>query len=203
MAQVSQGRAARGVKQTTRSNTRAILAELAERASALHRRSIESYIECGRVLLEAREVADHGQWGEFLHQAGIPERTAQRMTRLARAGIKPDTVSDLGGIRATLDAIATVEKWPVETRAWWEQNGGPDEALLAATAIDDARAFWRALCNATPKDSPEWAAIVQAAPDGPWSTSRWIDFTDALITAETEDQKRDAMTLAPWKKEAA
>ena len=166
--------------------------------------SIESYIECGRVLLEAREVADHGQWGEFLHQAGIPERTAPThdATR-ARRNQNPTRCRIWAAFGRRLMQLRP------------SKNGRSRPAHGGSKTAGRTRRYWRRLRLMTRahfgarfamrrrKIHPSGAAIVQAAPDGPWSTSRWIDFTDALITAETEDQKRDAMTLAPWKKEAA
>ena len=185
------------------SNSGTTLAELAQRAGALHRKSVDSWLACAEVLLEARAVAAHGEWTEFLREAGIPERTAQRMIKLARAGVKADTVTFLGGVRATLDAFSVVERWPVETRRRWREAGGaagePDGDLRAAAAIEDAFGWWRTFRHAVSKDSAEWDAIIQSVPDGPISTSRWLDFGDAVARAATDAEMRDAMALAPWR----
>lgn len=66
------------------------------------RKAIEHYLTAGRLLLEAKAKAAHGEWLPFLKDAGIPERTARRMMGLARSGIKSDTVTDLGGITRAL-----------------------------------------------------------------------------------------------------
>ena len=132
--------------QQTLINSDAILDELAERAASLHQRALDSWIECAYVLLEAREIAEHGQWLQFLQHAGISERTAQRMLRLARAGLKSDTASDLGGVTATLNYLS---------------------------AIDRAMDNWRAaLAEATP-GTGEHVEILQDRPDGLLSGIRW------------------------------
>lgn len=87
-----------------------ILADLAEQVKAAssastdaERTSIAKALEAGALLVQAKDACSHGEWLPFLERAGVPERKAQRLIRLARSGLKSDTVSDLGGIRATLD----------------------------------------------------------------------------------------------------
>ena len=68
-----------------------------------HRDAIQAYLECGRALLEAREVAEHGTWLPLLDEFEIPQRTAQNMMRLAREySDDADAVIEAGGIRAAL-----------------------------------------------------------------------------------------------------
>ena len=83
---------------------------LAARFRRHHRTAIDSWLAAAEVLLEARETLARGEWGAFLEACCIGERTAQRMVRLARAAVKPDTVTGLGGIRATLDALPLIEE---------------------------------------------------------------------------------------------
>lgn len=72
-------------------------------ASALAERSAaDSALAAGAALCEAKDLCKHGEWLPFLREAGIPERKAQRYMQLSRSGLKSDTVSDLGGIKATL-----------------------------------------------------------------------------------------------------
>ena len=127
-------------------NSDAILDELADRAAGFHQRAIDSWIKCAYVLLEAREIASHGQWLRFLQHAGIPERTSQRMLRIARAGLKSDTVSDLGGIRATLDYLS---------------------------AVDRAMENWRAALAKATEGTEKYDEILQDVPDGLYSGVRW------------------------------
>ena len=86
------------------SNTQVVLTELAERAARHYCRSTESWLACATVLLEARKIANHGEWLPFLRHAGIPERTARDMLTIVRSGAKSATVADLG-IRRTLELI--------------------------------------------------------------------------------------------------
>jgi hypothetical protein len=60
-------------------------------------------IEAGTLLIEAKQLCRHGEWLPFLERAGTPERKAQRYMRLARTGLNPTAVSDLGGIKAALE----------------------------------------------------------------------------------------------------
>ena len=76
------------MESSTGSNSDAILAELAERTAKLFRRSTADALACGYLLLQAREIADHGAWLPFLRDAGIPPRTARRMIAFARAGVE-------------------------------------------------------------------------------------------------------------------
>jgi hypothetical protein len=71
-------------------------------SATAERSAIEAAMAAGVALCEARTACAHGQWLPFLDAAGVPERKAQRYMRLARSGLKSDTVSDLGGIKATL-----------------------------------------------------------------------------------------------------
>lgn len=97
------------MSETILSNELADLAEsvgtLLRTSRAAERESINAAIEAGYLLVCARNCAGYGTWLPFLARAGIPERQAQRLMQLARAFIQPDTVSALGGIKATLAAL--------------------------------------------------------------------------------------------------
>ena len=93
-----------------KSNVQARLTALAERAGRSYGAALESWLETAVVLKEARAIAGHGDWGTFLDHAGIPIRTAQNMLKIANAGLKYETVSCLGGIRETLEALAESPK---------------------------------------------------------------------------------------------
>jgi hypothetical protein len=57
-------------------------------------------LEAGRLLVEAKEIAGHGNWSDWLGEnCSLGERTAQRYMRLHKSGLKPTHVSDLS-IRA-------------------------------------------------------------------------------------------------------
>ena len=92
------------------------LADLAERAGAAFRtgqaRSVETaaaWLDCGRLLAEAKAECKHGQWLPFLARADIPKRTAQRMIRLAASGVTAETLA-AHGVRAAMAALARPTK---------------------------------------------------------------------------------------------
>jgi hypothetical protein len=97
---------------------------------ALARRTLDSAIRAGKLLIEAKALVAHGQWLPLLKEAGISIQIAQRYMRLAH--IPPDkyvTVTHLG-IRAALDKIAQ------------HAEEGDEEAELAAVrarvAVEEA-----------------------------------------------------------------
>jgi hypothetical protein len=88
------------------------LADLAERirdanatSEAAALTSIEKALVAGRLLMEAKSECRHGEWSPFLGRAGIHERQARRLMQLAKSGMKTDTVSELGGLKAALDHL--------------------------------------------------------------------------------------------------
>ena len=167
-----------------KSNVVAILDELAARAARYHLQHIDAWLACAAVLAQAREIADHGDWLPFLKEAGIGERTAQRMLRVHRAGFKSDIVTDLGGVTSALDYL---------------------------DAMDSARDHWRDWCKIA-ESSPHFSAletarVVQSAPDGPISGARWLEFGNACIDAmDSPDFGLAIRALirdkAPWRRAA-
>ena len=134
----------------TPSNTGPLLTELAERAGKLYGRTMQSWLECARVLQEAREVAQHGEWGGFLQHAGVPERTARNMIRVAGYGSdsqKAETVAGLG-VRGTLDFL---------------------------TAVDHAMENWRAARDAVEPGGELHRELIQSPPDSLWAAFAWVD----------------------------
>lgn len=93
------------------------LGDLAERVREAHaamsaavQATAERALAAGWLLVEAKAECGHGDWLRFLARAGVAERQAQRLMQLARSGLKPDTVSDLG-IKAAL-ALAGLRQLP-------------------------------------------------------------------------------------------
>lgn len=86
------------------------LSDLAGRVADLHR-EIEGHqpdaarkaLDAGEALCGTKDLAGHGNWSEWLAGTGIGERSAQRYMRMHRYALNSDTVSDLGGIGATLE----------------------------------------------------------------------------------------------------
>ena len=95
-----------------KTNSGVMLAELAVRARQQHGASIKAWMETANTLLEARKIAEHGDWLPWLKFVGIDRRTASNMVRLAELGLKWETVSHLGGVRAALDYAAKFDKIP-------------------------------------------------------------------------------------------
>ena len=143
------------------SNTGAILADLAERASTKYALSSGAWLECAHMMLEARAIAKHGQWQDFLSKAGIPERTAQRMLKVARSGLKPDILSVLGGPTPTIAFLNAMQQSMEDWRDMEETIRDFDNPDLLS----------------------DW---IQNMPDGPNSAILWLrDWThiDAILLA--------------------
>ncbi len=90
-----------------------LIAEIKNAATAMRsaeKIAADAAIVIGRSLVEAKGMVAHGEWLPFLKQAGIHERTAQRLMALADAiaesNLKSDIVSDLGGVTPTLRFLA-------------------------------------------------------------------------------------------------
>ena len=83
-----------------------------ENAQKHGRRAVEDYRRAGSQLMKARKVCPHGQWGSFLKAAGIPQRTASNMMRIAKSGLSTEAIADMGGIATALrsPALQYVEK---------------------------------------------------------------------------------------------
>ena len=110
-------------------NRQAELADVVRAELDRYRRSsveaMRSYLDAASALLEARDGAKHGQWGPFLEAAGVEERTAQNMVTLAKSSLKPETVSGLGGVRAALAFLRTVDRIDEARRCVHERLGLP------------------------------------------------------------------------------
>ena len=162
------------------SNSEIILGELAERAGRLYGQSVVAWIDAAYLLLEAREVASHGEWASFLEHAGIPQRTARRMLQIARAGFKSDTVTDLGGIRTALEFIAAMEhareNWKAAATALTKYEGCGDAEREGVAELRSA------VGQAIP-DGPIYTMIWLNAPEGrDVALDDWLDFAKAIPT---------------------
>jgi hypothetical protein len=97
------------------------LTDLAARIKAEHeactlaiKRGLQHAVACGRLLIEAKDLLDHGQWLPWLRDhCQVPERSAQRYMDLAvfAADTKSDNLADLA-----LDGVATSSA-PLVSRA--------------------------------------------------------------------------------------
>jgi len=131
-------------------------------ASATAERSaIDLALAAGAALCEAKDICKHGEWLPFLDAAGVQERKAQRYMKLARSGLKSDTVSDLGGIKAALRwldrlqlpgaeeyLMVSLDEFAPETSGAlaiiWQKTAGPGFIIFNLDPRDDwAKSFAR------------------------------------------------------------
>ena len=135
-------------------------AELHRDVRRLASAQAERALAAGAALVEAKALCGHGAWRGWLAEAGIPERSARRYMRLHQAGLKSETVADLGGIRAADRFIAQHGKPGVGmealARAWMKITGGEAAAiegwLAVGAALNEARAL-------LPRDNDFWGWV--------------------------------------------
>ena len=150
-------------------NSEARLAELAERAAGSYRRSVENWLECAYVLAEARGIAAHGQWLPFLDACGVPPRTAQRMLRVAAAGVEMRHVAHLGGPAGVDRYLAALTR----ARKNWSAHEprGPLKAIHADSEPNGECMLWVFVWQVP---LAEWA---EAPPDTmPGPVAGFLDF---------------------------
>jgi hypothetical protein len=108
------------------------------RAKAASVEAASQYLEMGSLLIAAKAECNHGQWLPFLEMAGVAERQAQRLMRVARSGLKSDTVSDLGGVGEALRLLSWLASHPdcakYGTDEWFA------DALINGRILRDAEA---------------------------------------------------------------
>lgn len=99
----------------------------------------ERALEAGRLLLEAKKQIGHGGWLPWLRDnVGIHERTARRYLALAKAGVKADTVADLGIVGAT-KLVADIEAVPLPEQGEVIEGVDADGRLLFVWCYPDER----------------------------------------------------------------
>lgn len=139
--------------------------DVAGDVAAYRRGSLEAhraYLSAGAKLVQARGECRRGQWGPFLEKAGLDARTARDMMSLARADVTAERMTDLGGVRAALEALRLSAAVALEaaadeadrhdgagektaTVAGIEGQGEPDEGRVKRDVEDDAAAVRRVL----------------------------------------------------------
>ena len=110
-----------------------------ERHTKATAEATQAYLDCGAALLEAKETCRHGKWLPWLVASGVPERTAQRMMKLAATGLKSDTVTDLGGVKAALDYAAMAPR--IARANYLMKNAGKNAEHLLALGVTEAEMF--------------------------------------------------------------
>ena len=125
-----------------------------DESDAAEKTAIDKVLQAGGLLCEAKEACAHGEWLPFLERGGVPERKAQRYMKLARSGLKSDTVSDLGGIKAALrwaEGLKLPEKGECLAVSLDDFSEGNKNPL--AIAWTESGGFKIALFNPTPGDA--------------------------------------------------
>ena len=110
-----------------------------ERHTKATAEATQAYLDCGAALLEAKESCGHGDWLPWLAASGVPERTAQRMMKLAATELKSDNVTDLGGVKAALDFVAMAPR--IERADYLMKNAGENGEHILALGVTEAE-FW-------------------------------------------------------------
>ena len=148
-------------------------------------------MEAAATLVEARELSEHGEWMPWLEKTGIPERTAQRMMQLARAGIKSDTLTVLGASRIIELLAGNAQK--VIGKVWAE--GDPpitgDEAVRMANFGESAKEIWKEFWDvACEEGDPEFKdRMIRAIPDGYPSARTWVNWYIELCETEANSEE--------------
>lgn len=144
------------------SNRLAHLAGTAGEANRTYLRSsaaaLAAYVDAGRALAEARESAKRGAWAAVLSVAGIEERTARNMIRIARGGWTGETLTAAGGVRVALD----VEAWRGRL-ADGAAVAGPAAALAA---LAGGAAAFVAYCTGAGESAADVVESLAAPVDG-------------------------------------
>ncbi|MCV9960357.1 DUF3102 domain-containing protein [Pararhizobium sp. BT-229] len=124
---------------TQASNRLPVLLETIKNASVVFARaerlSAEAAFDMGSALLEAKSLCEHGEWGDFLEEAGITARSAQRYMRVVNAGFDREELAETGLSSALEEIDAGLALLPdvySATTAVWEN--GPHPMVLI---------FWR------------------------------------------------------------
>ena len=148
------------------------LAALAEDAGDAFRRgrartveAAAAYLDCGRLLAEAKAEAGHGQWLPFLARAGIAPRTAQRLMSLARSGIAPEDLAERGVKAAAADLARPRRNTPPEALSLPVRSPDPkpDPAERSRQRRNERRAALRCVdCGAPAGDKARCPACREA-----------------------------------------
>ena len=102
-------------------------------------KSTRHALRAGLLLNEAKAEVPHGDWGAYVEQAGVAERTARRWMRLAGARMHPRTIKHHGGLRGAEEHLGTL----LATR---------NDALEAIAGRESAQPC----CKANPPGECKW-----------------------------------------------
>jgi hypothetical protein len=112
------------------------LAMLAAEVTAAHagvldaaKTAAERAIDAGRALLEAKELLKHGQWLPWLDEhCHLPERTAQLYMKIAKLGLEPEIIAEMGLNAAAQTAVFHYDWDP------WEPTSRPASGCCSSAS---------------------------------------------------------------------
>lgn len=162
-------------------------AEQAERDAVTHA------LEAGRLLCEAKEQCQHGQWLPFLARSEVNERKAQRLMKLHRGRLQSDTVSELGGVSPALTFLSLRDnamrclKEAEKCAIRFEITDDEEDRVGVVRSMELALGYIDAMLCCFPADS-----VTGRARDlrGTTFASTANDAADALISAQQAAEDR-------------
>jgi hypothetical protein len=97
-------------------NLTKLMNDLAAKANAAWQQSVESVIECGRILIEAKRKVGHGNWLTFVEKLKFSDRTAEMLIKIAMHPVlsNPKHVSNLPRSWGTLHRLTCLEQSDLE-----------------------------------------------------------------------------------------
>ena len=154
-------------------------------------------METAAALVEARDLCGRGEWGPWLDKTGIPERTAQRMIRMARAGIKPATVADLGAGR--VDEMLGKVSGCINVKDPETGEGIiPDDWVRMGEIVDGTRTVYRWASRRAECDADTLELIRQAFPSNYASARVWLQWAADYPETDDPEERQAWSDAAPW-----
>jgi hypothetical protein len=123
-------------------------------------RAMQRAIDAGKLLIEAKESLQHGQWLPWLKQhIAFSERTARNYMRLAEEANRHRLPISEMGVKEALRELATIDSIPLPRP---EQNtlGGVERGGHAEDPDADTVFIWQSLWQPTPRDGDPYSQSV-------------------------------------------
>ena len=145
-------------------------------AQRLGRLAVEEAWLCGTALAKLKAALPHGEFLTTLADLDIPERTAQRMVRVA-AEVKSDTLSDFDSVTAALKSIPA----PRVNRPVTPANHVPQASVSEAS--DDAPG------EGSADTAPDPSAALEAALDAERGKNEGLAEKLAIVEAQLDPKQ--------------
>jgi hypothetical protein len=120
----------------------------------------------GEALCEAKSLCQHGEWTDFLEEAGITQRSAQRYMRVVKSGMDKEYVMSVG-LAAALDEIDAAQAllpdhWTATIGVWEGVTGEPQ--VIMWWRVSQFEAGFVQACDDDDNTGKAIALIVDAFP---------------------------------------